>query len=86
MGNQCSEMKAQYNGKPGVSLDTEFRAGPQPFNLAQHHIGGPSQQVVASTKNKAMSGKPFFVRDKSILKLNDVYLTTSQKSYRSYKQ
>nr|CAB3262789.1 uncharacterized protein LOC100183262 [Phallusia mammillata] len=86
MGYQSSEMKAKYTGKPGMTLDTNFKAGPQPFVLSQHHKTGPSQKIIASTQNKAMSAKPFFVRDKGILNLNDVYLSSSQKAYRSFKR
>jgi len=86
MGHQESEMKACYKGERGLSLDTNFKAGPQPFVLSQHHAAGPSQKVVASTQNKAMSGRPFYVRDKGLLKLNDIYLSSSQKAYRSFKK
>ena len=43
MGYQCSEMTAQYTGRPGVNLDTVYNAGIQPFNLADHHKGGNSK-------------------------------------------
>ena len=43
MGNQSSEMKSQYAGKPGVNLDTVYNAGIQPFNLADHHREGNSK-------------------------------------------
>ena len=43
MGNQCSEMKSQYTGRPGVNLDTAYNAGIQPFNLADHHREGNSK-------------------------------------------
>ena len=86
MGNQLSEMRDKYAGKPGLSYETCFRAGPQPFNLSNHHSGGPSQKVIASTRNDAMSGLPYFVRENSVLKRNNIYLSTSQKDYRSYKK
>lgn len=43
MGYQCSEMTAQYTGRPGVNLDTVYNAGIQPFNLADHHKEGNSK-------------------------------------------
>jgi len=43
MGYQCSEMTAQYTGRPGVNLDTVYNAGIQPFNLADHHREGNSK-------------------------------------------
>ena len=86
MGNQKSEMRDKYAGKPGLPYETCFRAGPQPFNLSEHHVSGPSQKMVASTRNDAMSGLPFFIRDKSVLKRNDIYMSTSQKDFRSYKK
>jgi len=86
MGYQSSEMRAKYLGRPCQTRSANFRAGPQPFILSQHHKKGPSHKVIASTQNKAMSGRPFFVRDKGTLNLNDVYLSTAQKAYRSFKR
>lgn len=86
MGEQSSEMKGSYRGRHGLPHSTKFRAGPQPFNLSQHFCEGPSQQVIASTKNTAMTAKPFFVRDKGVLNLNDIYMSTTQKDHRSFKK
>ena len=79
-------MRANYTARTGLPQDTHFRAGPQPFNLSGHHKSGPSQKVIASTRNDAMSGLPYFIRDKSVLKRNNIYMSTSQKDFRSYKK
>lgn len=88
VGNQKSEMKAQYEGKQDISptMTTAFKAGPQPFNLAQHHVSGPSQNVIGSTQNKAISARPFFIRDKGVLNMNDIYASTTQRDHRSFKK
>ena len=43
MGNQSSEMKAKYTGRPGVDLGTAYSARVQPFNLSDHHLEGSSK-------------------------------------------
>ena len=43
MGNQSSEMKAQYTGRPAMSLDPVYNAGIQPFLLSDHHNEGKSK-------------------------------------------
>ena len=40
--------------------------------------------MVPSTENEALKGRPFFVRDKGVLPLNDIYLSTTQKDHRSF--
>lgn len=43
MGNQSSEMKAEYTGRPVMSLDPVYNAGIQPFLLSDHHYEGKSK-------------------------------------------
>ena len=45
MGNQQSEMKAEYNGMPGLREKYKFEEVyyPQNFNLQDHHKEGPSK-------------------------------------------
>lgn len=86
VGNQRSEMKAEYQGKQDISptIHTNFKGGPQPFNLSQHHVKGPSQNVIASTQNRSMTAKPFYIRDKGVLNMNDIYASTTQRDHRSF--
>ncbi|XP_072444303.1 stabilizer of axonemal microtubules 3 [Chiloscyllium punctatum] len=86
MVNQTSEMKDKYTGRLPQTLDTAFKAGPQPFNLANHHTNGPSKNIIASTENPALAGKEYYVRDKDVLRLNDIYLTTTNKDFRAFKK
>ncbi|XP_059809970.1 stabilizer of axonemal microtubules 3-like isoform X2 [Hypanus sabinus] len=43
MANQTSEMKDKHTGRLPLSMDTAFRAGPQPFSLENHLSNGPSK-------------------------------------------
>lgn len=45
MGNQLSEMKAEYNGQPGLREKYNFEEVfyPQNFTLQDHHKDGPSK-------------------------------------------
>ncbi|EDO47628.1 predicted protein [Nematostella vectensis] len=84
MGNQCSEMKDNYTGRPGVNLTTQFNAGIQPFHLKDHHREGNSK-VVPSTRNQGIAAKKFYPRDRGVLTYHsDPYLTTTQKDHRAF--
>ena len=43
------------------------------------------KQMVPSTQNKKLQGKPYFVRDKAVLDLLDPYLTTTNSCHRAFK-
>ncbi|XP_051899177.1 uncharacterized protein LOC127585615 [Pristis pectinata] len=86
MANQTSEMKDKFTGRLPQSMDTAFRAGPQPFPLDNHLNNGPSKNIVASTENAALAGKEYYVRDKDVLRLNDIYLSTTNKDFRAFKK
>ncbi|XP_055519425.1 uncharacterized protein LOC129713996 [Leucoraja erinacea] len=86
MVNQTSEMKDKYTGRLPQSMDTAFKSGPQPFPLASHLTNGPTKNIVASTENPVMAGKEFYVRDKDVLRLNDIYLSTTNKDFRAFKK
>ncbi|CAH2318863.1 PREDICTED: uncharacterized protein LOC108802166 [Pelobates cultripes] len=78
--NQSSEMKAEYQGLPAKP----FNSGVQPFALEGHLNKGPSQAMVATTENKALSGEPFYIKDKGVLTLNDLYNTTTARDFRVF--
>ncbi|XP_059809969.1 stabilizer of axonemal microtubules 3-like isoform X1 [Hypanus sabinus] len=86
MANQTSEMKDKHTGRLPLSMDTAFRAGPQPFSLENHLSNGPSKSIVASTENPALAGKQYYVRDKDVLRLTDIYLSTTNKDFRAFKK
>ncbi|XP_067875794.1 stabilizer of axonemal microtubules 3 [Heterodontus francisci] len=86
MVNQTSEMKDKYTGRLPQSMDTAFKAGPQPFILANHLTNGPSKNIVASTENPVLAGQEYYVRDKDVLRLNDIYLSTTNKDFRAFKK
>uniref|UniRef100_UPI00398F57D3 stabilizer of axonemal microtubules 3 n=1 Tax=Pristiophorus japonicus TaxID=55135 RepID=UPI00398F57D3 len=86
MVNQTSEMKDKYTGRLPQSMDTAFKAGPQPFILANHLTNGPSKNIVASTENPARAGQEFYVQDKDVLRQNEIYLSTTNKDFRPYKK
>ena len=44
-----------------------------------------SQQIIPTTENPKLKGKPFYVRDKGVLNELDPYLTTTAKTHRSFK-
>ncbi|XP_075045783.1 stabilizer of axonemal microtubules 3 [Mixophyes fleayi] len=82
--NQCSEMKAEFLGRPAQPTLSAFHSGPQPFTLENHLNKGPSQSLVATTENKVLSGEPFYVRDKGVLSLNDIYASTTARDFRAF--
>ncbi|XP_078588069.1 stabilizer of axonemal microtubules 3-like [Branchiostoma floridae x Branchiostoma japonicum] len=84
MGNQKTEVQDNFNAKRGLSLDSAFNAGPQNPTLRDHHVDGPTKAVIASTKNDALSGQPFYARDQGVLRLNDMYITTTHKDHRPF--
>jgi len=84
MGYQSSEMRAEFASKKAHPTLDSVKNPHQPFNLEQHHTGGNSQQVIASTLNPAMSGTPYLVPEKGTFKLNDIYLTTNNKTHRRW--
>ncbi|XP_063156996.1 stabilizer of axonemal microtubules 3 [Candoia aspera] len=86
MGNQKSEIQAHFRGWPNLPQEPAFHAGPQPFRLAAHHTDGASKSVVATTRNNDLAGRPFYIRDKAVLQLNEPYLTTTAQDFRSFTQ
>ncbi len=84
MGNQTSETHEQHRAQPGLSITGEFTPHPQGFNLGNHHTEGPSKKVVQTTQNDKLRGRPFLVRDHAVMRLNDPYLTTTNKDHRSF--
>lgn len=53
MGNQSSEMKAQFQGKEGIPMSTAFSSGLQPPMYNHHHSKGPLKVSIIS---KNLSG------------------------------
>ncbi|KAM8940461.1 stabilizer of axonemal microtubules 3-like [Pelodytes ibericus] len=82
--NQTSQMKDDYLGLPAKPTLSTFHSGPQPFTLENHLNKGPSQSIVASTENKALSGKPFYIKDKGTISLTDIYTTTTARAFRPF--
>ncbi|XP_072628140.1 stabilizer of axonemal microtubules 3 [Canis lupus baileyi] len=82
--HQCSEMKAQYTGWPGLDQPATFHVGPQSLEFADHLRGGPSQALILWTKNPELAGRLFTVSDQGILDRRQLYLTTSAKDFRAY--
>ncbi|KAK7481500.1 hypothetical protein BaRGS_00027262 [Batillaria attramentaria] len=87
MGNQQSEMKAEYNGLPGIREKYHFEDTftPEKFLLNDHHHEGPSKYGEGSSQNPKLQAKPFYVRDRGILTHLDPYLSTTHKDHRSFK-
>jgi len=87
MGNQSSEMKAQFSGRKGVSLETQFNSDIQPLNFRHHHTGGQLKQLVPSTHNPKLAGDKYYVQDRGVLSYHDdMYLTTTQKDHRAFRR
>ncbi|KAG8433974.1 hypothetical protein GDO86_012364 [Hymenochirus boettgeri] len=82
--HQSSEMKSEFLGRPAPLALANFHAGPQPFTLSNHHTKGPSQSIVATTENKALSGETFYIRDNGTLRLNDIYASTTARDFRAF--
>ncbi|KAJ8298646.1 hypothetical protein KUTeg_022706 [Tegillarca granosa] len=90
MGNQKSETQEKFCAAPGVREKYHFSdaAGlglPQPYNLKDHHVDGPSKVGQGTTQNPKLQGNPFYVRDHGVLRLLDPYLSTTHKDHRSFK-
>ncbi|KAJ7313753.1 hypothetical protein JRQ81_005416 [Phrynocephalus forsythii] len=83
-GNQKSEMRERYPGWPNQPQEPTFHAGPQPFALAAHHMDGASKSIVAGTRNEDLAGRPFYVRDKAVLRLNEPYLSITTQDFRPF--
>ncbi|XP_013920690.1 PREDICTED: uncharacterized protein LOC106547933 isoform X1 [Thamnophis sirtalis] len=86
MGNQKSEIQANFRGWPNLPHDPTFHAGPQPFKLAAHHTDGASKAVVATTQNNNLAGRPFYICDKTVFQLNEPYLSTTAQDFRIFTQ
>uniref|UniRef100_H3BET3 Stabilizer of axonemal microtubules 3 n=2 Tax=Latimeria chalumnae TaxID=7897 RepID=H3BET3_LATCH len=86
MGHQKSESHDKFDGRHHVFTGTNFRSGPQPFVLANHHINGPSKLLVPSTENTKLAGKLYYVRDRDVLNLNNIYLSTTNKDFRAFRK
>ncbi|XP_060636721.2 stabilizer of axonemal microtubules 3 isoform X1 [Anolis sagrei] len=84
MGNQKSEMRDRFPGWPNLPHEPTFHAGPQPFGLAAHHSNGASKSIVASTRNEEIAGKPFYVRDKAVLRLNEPYMSITTRDFHPF--
>ncbi|XP_061445622.1 stabilizer of axonemal microtubules 3 [Rhineura floridana] len=84
MRNQKSEMRDRYPGWPNLPQEPTFHAGPQPFGLAAHHADGASKSILASTQNKELAGKTFYVRDKAVLQLNEPYMSVTTRDFRAF--
>ncbi|XP_013409529.1 uncharacterized protein LOC106173086 [Lingula anatina] len=85
MGNQKTEQQDQFDNKRGLNVGTqEFTPNPQPFNLLNHHNEGPSKKMVPSTLNEKIKGMVFYPKDKGVLRLDDTYLTTTNKDHRAF--
>ncbi|KAM4703276.1 stabilizer of axonemal microtubules 3 [Rhinophrynus dorsalis] len=82
--HQCSEMKSEFQGRQAPPPLNTFASGPMPFSLENHHNKGPSQSIVASTENKALSGEMCSVTDKGVFSLNDLYTTTTARDFRRF--
>lgn len=87
MGNQSSEMKAQYTGKPVVPMSRHLCSDLQPPVYRDHHNEGPLKKLVPSTQNPELSGQKYYVSDRGVLGYHsDMYLTTTQKDHRAFKK
>jgi len=85
MGFQSSEMKAQFQGKPGCPSCTHFSSNVQPPLFKHHNCNGPLKSLVASSENPELSGQKYNIQDRGVLNYHgDMYLTTTQKDHRSY--
>lgn len=85
MGNQSSEMKSEFTGSKGISLNTRFSSDIQPPVYKHHHKDGPLMSLVASTKNPELSGKRYNIQDKGVFNYHgDMYLTTTRKDHRPF--
>lgn len=82
--NKCSEMKAEFQGRPLQPFRSVFNSSFQPFPLENHLNKGSSQTIAATTENKALAGQPFYIKDKSVLRLNDIYTTTTARDFRVF--
>ncbi|XP_041425558.1 uncharacterized protein LOC108696760 [Xenopus laevis] len=82
--SQCSEMKSEFTGRQAQPTLANFHAGPQPFSLSNHHGSGPSQSIIPTTENKALSGETFYIRDGGALRLNDIYASTTAWDFRAF--
>ncbi|XP_043851525.1 uncharacterized protein LOC122749292 isoform X1 [Dromiciops gliroides] len=84
MAYQKSETQDKYQGWPNLGPETIRRSGPQPWELADHHAQGPSQAMIPSSKNSALSGQPFFIPEQGVLHRHQPYLTTSARDFRHF--
>uniref|UniRef100_A0A803TA11 Stabilizer of axonemal microtubules 3 n=1 Tax=Anolis carolinensis TaxID=28377 RepID=A0A803TA11_ANOCA len=82
-GNQKSEMKDRFPGWPNLPQEPTFHAGPQPFGLAAHHTDGAAF-AWSHTRNEEMAGKPFYVRDKAVLRLNEPYMSVTTRDFHPF--
>merc|ERR1711962_6300 len=85
MGFQSSEMKSQFQGKPGISTDTQFSSHLQPPLIQHHNFNGPLKSLIASSDSVAKGCQGRNPQDKGVLTFHgDVYLSTTQKDHRSF--
>lgn len=84
MGYQTSETSAKFVEKNPYAFNVKYPAPLKEYKLENHHNQGPSQQVIGSTHNSAMTGREYFVPDQGALKLNDIYLSTTNKNHRRF--
>jgi len=86
MGNEQSEMKAQYTGRPEKPMRmTKHKSDVQPKNYRHHNNEGPLKELVPSTQNKEVAGDEYTVCDRGVLSYHgDMYLTSTQKVHRAF--
>ncbi|XP_027715043.1 uncharacterized protein LOC114041042 [Vombatus ursinus] len=84
MAYQKSEMRDKYQGWRNLGSETTTRAVPQPWELADHHAQGPSQALIPSSENPALSGLSFYIPEQGVLDRHQPYLTTTAQDFRYY--
>ncbi|BFZ16194.1 hypothetical protein BsWGS_19233 [Bradybaena similaris] len=84
MGNQCSEMKDQYQAKPPEVKDKynfEEVYSPLNFTLQEHY-----KSEAPSTQNPKLKQKPFLLKNKGVLNNLDPYLSVTHRDYPLFSQ
>jgi len=86
MGNQESEMKSEYTGKPVMSLDTSSATDRQPPVYKHHFTNGPLKTIQPSTDSFLLvKGKKYPVQHKGVFDYHgEMYQSTTQKDHRLF--
>ncbi|KAJ8023822.1 hypothetical protein HOLleu_36368 [Holothuria leucospilota] len=82
MGNQETEVQAQYKGaqtQPGVDFNNKLAGNPQPTSLQTHH-----QNMPAPVRENTPKYKPTLVRDDGVMQLLDPYVPTSHHIHKRF--